>query len=129
MNKNHHFSITFDDELYNQVKLIADKNGISIAETVRILVGQSLDGELSKSNLDYISKIIRTQLRDVLQPSVERLAALSAKTCVQAGTAAYLTAETIAKFVPDDLQEDVMDTYERSRKKAVAYTQQKGDLT
>ena len=107
MNKNHHFSVTFDDELYKQVKLLADKNGMSISEAVRTLVSQSLDGELSRSNLDYISKIIRTQLRDVMQPSVERLAALSAKTCVQAGTAAYLSAEAIAKFVPDTLQEDI----------------------
>lgn len=129
MNKNHHFSVTFDDELYKQVKLLADKNGMSISEAVRTLVSQSLDGELNRSNLDYISKIIRTQLRDVMQPSIERLAALSAKTCVQAGTAAYLSAEAIAKFVPDTLQEDILDTYERSRKKAVAYTQQKGDLT
>lgn len=60
-----------------------------------------------------------------MQPSVERLAALSAKTCIQASTAAYLTAETIARFVPDEFQEDVQQVYEDARKKGVRYTKAK----
>ncbi len=122
-------SITFDDETYRQIKLISDKNGDSLASTIRTLIQHSLDGELTKSNMDFIAGIIREQIRDVLHPQVERLAAMNAKTGVQAGTAAYLTAETIAKFVPQELQEDVRDTYERARKKAVAYMQRRGELT
>lgn len=122
-NKNRErITITLDKETYTQVKNIADKNHISISEAVRRYLDAGLNGSLSESNIDYISNIIREQLRTVMQPSIERLAALSAKTCIQTSTAAYLTAETIARFVPEELQEDVQQIYEDARKKGVRYT-------
>lgn len=122
-------SVTFDDDVYRQLKLIADKNGDSVASVVRELVQRSLDGELTAANLTFITSIIREQLKDVIQPFIERLAALNAKTGVQAGAAAYLAAEAIAKFVPNNMQAEVTETYEQARKKAVAYMQRRGDLT
>ena len=104
------------------LKNISDKNHISISETVRRYTEAGLNGNLSESNINYISAIIREQLRIVMQPSIERLAALSAKTCIQASAAAYLTAEAIARFVPVELQEDVAAVYEDARKKGVRYT-------
>ena len=124
-NNRERVTVTFDSDTYIQVKNIADKNHISISEAVRRYVQAGLNGSLSKSNIDYISKIVREQLRVVMQPSIERLAALSAKTCIQASAAAYLTAETIARFVPDELQEDVQLVYEEARKKGVRYTKTK----
>lgn len=122
-------SVTFDDEIYRQLKLIADKNGDSVAATVRELVQRSLDGELAAANITFITGIMREQLKDVMQPYVERLAAISAKSGVQAGAAAYLAAEAIAKFVPDNMQAEVSETYEQARKKAVAYMQRRGDFS
>lgn len=121
----HRITVSFDDEAYRQLKNISDKEVISLSETVRRYVQSGLNGNLAAENLDYISKIIREQLRCVMQPSVERLAALSAKTCIQAGTAAYLTAETIARFVPEEYQEDVAEVFEQARRKAVVYIKQK----
>ena len=115
-------TITLDKTTYTQLKNIADKNHISISEAVRRYLDAGLNGSLAASNIDYISNIIREQLRIVLQPSIERLASLSAKTCIQASTAAYLTAETIARFVPVELQEEVQQIYEDARKKGVRYT-------
>ena len=111
-------TVTFDSETYKLLKNISDKNHISISETVRRYTEAGLNGNLSESNINYISAIIREQLRIVMQPSIERLAALSAKTCIQA----YLTAEAIARFVPVELQEDVAAVYEDARKKGVRYT-------
>lgn len=118
-------TVTLDHDTYNQLKNIADKNHISIAEAMRRYIEAGLNGNLTESNINYISTIIREQLRIVMQPSVERLAALSAKTCIQASTAAYLTAETIARFVPEELQEDVKSVYEDARKKGVHYMKNK----
>ena len=115
-------TITLDKTTYTQLKNIADKNHISISEAVRRYLDDGLNGSLAASNINYISNIIREQLRIVMQPSIERLAALSAKTCIQASTAAYLTAETIARFVPVELQEEVQEVYEDARKKGVRYT-------
>ena len=115
-------TVTLDRVTPNQLKNIADKNHISISEVMRRYVEAGLNGNLAEENINYISTIIREQLRIVMQPSIERLAALSAKTCIQASAAAYLTAETIARFVPVELQEDVASVYEDARKKGVKYT-------
>lgn len=124
-NNRERITVTLDEEMYAQLKNIADKNHISLSEAVRRYVQTGLNGSLSEANIDYICKIVREQLRVVMQPSIERLASLSAKTCIQASAAAYLTAETIARFVPEELQEDVQLVYEEARKKGVRYTKTK----
>lgn len=114
--------VSFSDEDYEQIRNIAHKQNKSMSEVVRDFSIEGLNGTVGAANIDMITTIIRTQLRDVMRPSIDRLAALSAKTCVQASTAAYLTAETVARFVPDNLQLDVKDAYESARKKGVEYT-------
>lgn len=121
-------NVTFDDVSFNQIKLIADKNDISMCEVVRDWALQGLNGTLTENNLEIITPIIREQLSSILEPAVNRLATLSAKTCVQAGAAAYLSAEAILKLVPEDRSEDVVTSYEVARKKAVQYMKGKADL-
>ena len=52
---------------------------------------------------------------------------LEAKSCIQSGTAAYLCAEAILKFVPPAQRAEVHESYDAARKKAVAAMQ--GKLT
>ena len=123
--KRHRISVTFDEETFKQFEHIAHRENRSISSVIRDYSMESLKVESNTENIDMITKIIREQLRDVMQPSVERLAALSAKTCIQSATAAYLTAETINKFVPLQEQEDFIAVYEAAKKKAVEYTKSK----
>lgn len=125
---NTRINVQFDIDSYKQIKLIADKNHISMSEVVRSWAMQGLNGTLTQKNLDILIPIIREQLSSILDPAVNRLASLSAKTCVQAGAAAYLTAEAILKFVPENKSEEVIESYERARKKSVLYTKGKADL-
>ena len=120
--KTKRINVSFSEDDYEQIKHIAHKQNKSMSEVIRDFSIEGLNGTVGTSNIDLITGIIRTQLRDVMRPSIERLAALSAKTCVQSATAAYLTAETIARFVPENLQLDVKDAYESARKKGVEYT-------
>lgn len=121
-------NVTFTIDTYNQIKLVADKRGISMSELVREWSMEGLNGTLTENNLDVLAPIIRDQLRNILEPAVDRLATLSAKTCVQAGAAAYLSAEAILKFVPEEEKEEVVKSYESARKKAVLYMRGRSDL-
>lgn len=121
-------NVTFTTDTYNQIKLIAHKQNISMSEVCRRWIVDGLNGTLNADNMDFLIPIIREQLKSIIEPSVNRLAALSAKTCVQAGTAAYLTAETISKFVPPAERMDILDSYESARKKAVHYLKNKADI-
>ncbi len=121
-------TITFTEEEYEVIRNLASKQNISMSEVVRNFSVQGINGNLTESNMDFLIPIIRDQLKSIIEPSVNRLAALSAKTCVQAGTAAYLTAETINKFVAPSEREDLAITYEAARKKAVHYLKSKTDM-
>lgn len=123
--KHARINVAFDNETYRQIRLIADRNHCSMSEVVRRYTKEGLNGALTGSNLDYISSVLRDQLRIVLRPSIDRLASLSAKTCIQASTSAYLNAEALARLVPVDLQLDLEDAYCTARKKAVLYTKNK----
>lgn len=121
-------SPTFDLDTYIQIKNLANKQNKDMADLVREWSIQGLNGDLNKDNLEFMAPIIRGQLKDVLGPYIERLAGLSAKACVQAGAAAYLSAEAIMKFVPMEEREEFQLTYEAARKKAVQYMRNRGNF-
>lgn len=118
-------NVTFEVSDYEQIRNLAHKEGRTMSEIVREAAIDNLTVRINAENIDMITHIIREQLRDILKPDIERLAALSAKTCVQSSTAAYLTAETISKFVPLQEQEGFRECYEKARKKGVEYTRRK----
>lgn len=101
------------------------KMDISMSELVRLWTMEGLAGKLGRENLDVITKIIREQMSSILQPGVERLAALGAKTCTMAATSAYLNAETISSFVPEHMRRDIEEVYNKARVKGMIYTKQK----
>lgn len=118
-------SVAFDEETMEQLKLISAKTGKSISDIVSGYTMEGLKGQIGADNIDLITNIIRTQLKDVMQPNIDRICSLMAKTCVSSAQSTYLTAETIAKLVPQDRQEDVNEVYEKARLKAIEYTKKK----
>lgn len=114
-------SVTLTEGEYNELKRIAAKEDRSMSEVGRMFITQGLNGTLTKDNLDDIAPVIREQVDSVLSPKLERLISLAAKTCIQSGAAAYLSADAIFKFVPAVQREEVNVSYEEARKKAVVY--------
>lgn len=127
-NSKERINVQFDSNSYEQIKLIAEKNHISMSEVVRNWSMQGLNGTLTEQNLDFLIPIIREQLKSIIDPSINRLASLTAKTCIQAGAAAYLSAEVMSKFLPEELAEEYLESYERARKKSVIYARSNTDF-
>lgn len=121
-------SPTFLPEDYEEIRLIAEKENKPMAELVRDWALQGKNGILTEKNIDVLVPIIREQLNSILAPQMERIATLSAKTCVQAGAAAYLCAETINKFVQPAEREEVQDVYTKARKKSVQYLKSRDNI-
>lgn len=118
-NERERLTVGFEPELYENIKRIAASNGISMNQQIRNYCRAGVNGQVTTDNIDELIQLVREQLRTVLNPSIERLASLNAKTCIQAHTASLLCAETINRFVPAEKQEDVVDVYERAYKKGV----------
>lgn len=121
-------TILLPDDEYEQLKLLSSKEHTSMSEVGRGFIIQGLNGELTQNNLEYLIPILREQIKNVIEPIMERQTALTAKTCIQAGTAAYLSADAILKFVPPAQREEVADSYEAARKKSLQYLKGKVPL-
>lgn len=114
-------SITFTDEQVNMIERIARKEDKSFADTVRFLCDESLKIQANTDNIDMIVDIIDEQLRAIMKPHVERLAALSAKGAIMSATSTFLNAQALADFVPVYKRKDLVEVYEKARLKGVAY--------
>ena len=75
----------------------------------------------AQENIDFLTPIIRSQLKSVVDIQADRIAGLVAKTCIQAGAAAYLSAEALNSFVPEKERKSFVEAYDAARKKAVSY--------
>ncbi len=113
--------VLFSEKEYENLKKFAALKNTSMSTVVREFTEKGLSGELTEQNIDFLTPIIRKQLESIMDLKFERLASLTAKTCIQAGTAAYLSAEALNSFVPVQKQRDFLDAYEAARKKSVRY--------
>lgn len=126
---NTRINVKFEPEQFAQIVAIANKRNVPYSEVVREWSLQGLNGTLNTDNISFITYILREQLADVMRPQLDRLATLNAKTCIQSGTAAYLSAEAILKFVPLAQRIEVEESYALARKKAVAFLKHDISLT
>lgn len=117
----HPLQVLFTVEEFENLQRYAAKSNKSMSEVAREFVSQGLTGNLTQDNVDFLTPLIREQLKSVLTPMLERVSSLQAKACIQAGAAAYLSAEALASFVPISQQKDFLEAYEAARKKAVQY--------
>lgn len=118
----------FTDEEYEQIQALAAKKHTSMNAIIRDFVAQGLNGKVTEDNIDFLAPVIREQLKSVLKPQMERLIALTAKSCIQSGTAAYLSADAIYKFVPPEQREEVEVAYEQAKKKSLVYMKSKVNI-
>lgn len=111
----------FTPEQYEQIKNVAALKGYSLSELVREATLKYIQPTLLEENLDLICSVIRKEIKNAQQSEFDRLASLTAKTCIMAATSSFLTAETINRFVPTERQMDVKEAYDAARIKGVNY--------
>lgn len=121
-------TVIYPDKEYEQLKILSAKTHKSMAAIVREYTLQGLCGEVTENNIEFLAPIIREQTKSVIEPMMERMLSLQAKTCIQSSTAAYLTADAILKFVPPAQRVEVKESYEAARKQAVIYLREKTDI-
>ena len=114
-------SVLLTDQEYKNLKNYAAINNKSMSAVGREFVIKGLNGELTQENIDFLTPIIRSQLKSIVDIQADRIAGLVAKTCIQAGAAAYLSAEALNSFVPEKERKCFVEAYDAARKKAVSY--------
>lgn len=120
-NLNKRFTITLDEKTYNQIKVLSEKRGEGLTESIRYLLNRSLSLEYSDQSIDLISQIVRKQMDLVIKPHIERLAKISSKTGHMAATSTFLNAQALVDLAPEERRRDIKPMYEKARKQAVEF--------
>ena len=117
-------NLLLEQEMYDELEKMAALRGGSttVSDIIRESIHNNLTANYCVENIDLITKIMREELQDILKPALDRIAALSSKSCVQAS---YLNAEALSRFVPEKERMDVKEAYDAARKKGVAYVKGK----
>lgn len=117
----HTLQVQFTNDEYDNLKRYAALQKRSMGAVIREFCEKGIRGQLTEENIDFLTPIIRQQLKSIMDLQYDRLATLIAKTCIQAGTAAYLSAEALKSFVPANQQRNFVEAYEAARKKSLQY--------
>lgn len=121
-------TVILTEDEYNQLKALSAKTHKSMSATARDFIIRGLNGEVTENNIEFLAPIIREQTKNVIEPMMERMISLAAKTCMQASIAAYLSADAILKFVPPAQRTSVEESYAAARKQAIVFTKSKVNM-
>lgn len=116
--------VNIDEDLDLALMALAAKRKESKADVVRRLLREGIGKEAAADGLDTISLFLRKIIRNELKPVEERMAKLTAKTAIAAGTSMYLNYFVI-KEAPLELPINPKEIYEQARVKAVAYIKER----
>ncbi|UWG97055.1 hypothetical protein LPY66_19645 [Dehalobacter sp. DCM] len=61
-------TIKFDQELFEQIRLIADKRGETTSDTVRYLLARGLEERIYEQNAELIARIVREEVEKAMLP-------------------------------------------------------------
>lgn len=117
--------LRIDEETYDQIQKLTQKNDRSQADTLRGLIKDGLTIHVTQENTDLIAQVVRQQLDIVLKPHINRLAALSSKAGHMSATSAFLNAQALQDLVPRDQRRNVREMFDSARKKGAEFMRQK----
>lgn len=117
--------VKFHQDVFEQIELIAKKEGESLSDVIRDLVNKGLAERVLEENTELIAQLVRQQMELVIKPHVERLAALSSKSGHMSATAAFLNVQALMDLVPTEKRKNVKEMYESARKKSAEYMKTK----
>lgn len=117
-------SIRFKAKSIEDMKKLAAVRGISVSDIVREFVEKGLAVDGYKSDIDFITQIIHKELKEVLEPQINRIVKMLMKIGkVSAGT--MYSNLSLIQLISDEDQEAFYEMINRSLRLGVDYMKKK----
>lgn len=117
-------SIRFKAKSIEDMKKLAAVRGISVSDLVREFVEKGLAVDGYKSDIDFITEIIHKELKEVLEPQINRIVKMLMKIGkVSAGT--MYSNLSLIQLISDEDQEAFFEMINRSLRLGVEYMKKK----
>lgn len=117
-------SIRFKAKSIEDMKKLAAVRGVFVSDIVREFVEKGLAVDGYKSDIDFITEIIHKELKEVLEPQINRIVKMLMKIGkVSAGT--MYSNLSLIQLISDDDQEAFYEMVNRSLRLGVEYMKKK----
>jgi predicted DNA-binding ribbon-helix-helix protein len=120
----HKQSIRFEKKDMIELQKIASLRNISVSEVVREYVKKGLVITSYKEDTDFIREVVREELRDVLEPQINRIVKMLMKIGKVAAGTMYSNLNVIHQITDQD-QQEFYDMVNRSLRLGVEYMKKK----
>ena len=120
----HKRSIRFKAKSIEEIQKIAVIRKVTVSDIVREYVEKGLTVDRYKEDTDFITEIIRQELKDILEPQINRIVKMLMKIGkVSAGT--MYSNLSLIQLINDEDQEAYFEMISRSLKLGVEYMKKK----
>jgi hypothetical protein len=119
-------SIAFPMKQLEQLTKLATKENQDVSKIVRKAVDQYLSIQANKDDIDFISGIIRQEVKAEIGKQANRLAAMLFKVGIITSSNYFLSVKMLADVISPSLQEDFKDINSNARKLGIDYMKQSG---
>lgn len=115
------YKIRFHQDVEKMIDALVEMRHESKPDLIRRLIRKAVAEEFLQDPLlkDTLLATMRSAMREVIKPTEERIAKISAKGATASATSMYVNLETLAQLAQGKV--NVKEVYDRSRVKAVAY--------
>lgn len=114
---------------YDAISKIAVEQKKPKSQVVRDLVNAGLVATGYKQDEEHLEKLVSAAVKSALKPSVERLAAISAKAAQISGAAYFMNIYTAQLMLDEDDREAVREISAEARKLGIEYLKLKDEDT
>ena len=119
-------SIAFPVKQLEQLERIAAKENQDVSKIVRKAVDKYLSIQANKDDIDFISGIIRQEVKAEIGKQANRLAAMLFKVGIITSGNYFLAVKMLSDVISPSMQEDFKDINSNARKLGIDYMKQSG---
>jgi hypothetical protein len=119
-------SIAFPVKQLEQLDKIAKKDNQDVSKVVRRAVDQYLSIQANRDDIDFISGLIRQEVKAEIGKQANRLAAMLFKVGAITSSNYFLAVRMMSDVISPSLQEDFKDINSNARKLGIDYMKQNG---
>lgn len=121
-------TVKISDECNKKLEMIAKQSGIYKSEIIRKFIEQGMSDTGYKQSEEQALKNMEIALRQILDPAINRIVAVSVKGGITSSAAYFLAATALSAFVHPDVRPDFNDAIITAKKLGVEYMRVKDSI-
>ena len=113
-------------EMVSSIEKLAAKKHQTVSEVIRKAINEHLNIQANRDDIDFISGIIRQEVKAEIGKQANRLAAMMFKIGAITSSNYFLAVRMMSDIISPSLQEDFKDINSNARKLGIDYMKQNG---